>query len=165
MGHRYIFSGAWPAIFNFSFSVSSLWLSSNAIVSRQTVFYFKNDRQIPKFRLTKKANTDNFFSFKDALGKLDRMREFEAQNINVGGAIFDASYHIEAESKRSVSDFFAAVDSGAFNQKFPRTLVVEATEDFMLFYHSDRVLLAKNIEEEYERCQRLHTFLMGKKTH
>ena len=102
---------------------------------------------------------------KDALGKLDRMREFEAQNINAGGALFDVSYHIEAESKRGVSDFFSVVDSGAFNQKFPRTLVVEATEDFMIFYHLNRVLLAKNIEEEYERCQRLHSFLMGEKTH
>jgi len=159
------FQGEWPAIFNFSFSVSSLWLPSNAIVSRQTVFCFKNDRQIPKFRLTKEANTDNFFSVKDALGKLDRMREFEAQNINAGGALFDARYHVEAESERGVSDFFAAVDSEDFNQKFPRTLVVEATEDFMIFYHLGRVMLAKNIEEEYERCQRLHTFLMGEKTH
>ena len=159
------FQGDWPAVFNFSFSVSSLWLPSNAIVCRQTVFCFKNDRQIPKFRLTREANTDNFFSVKDALGKLDRMREFEAQNINAGGALFDVSYHIEAESKRGVSDFFSVVDSGAFNQKFPRTLVVEATEDFMIFYHLNRVLLAKNIEEEYERCQRLHSFLMGEKTH
>lgn len=35
----------------------------------------------------------------------------------------------------------------------------------MIFYHLNRVLLAKNIEEEYERCQRLHSFLMGEKTH
>lgn len=159
------FQEGWPAVFNFSFSASSLWLPSNAIVSRQTVFCFKNDRQIPKFRLTKEANTDNFFSVKDVLGKLDRMREFEAQNVNAGGALFDVSYHIEAESERDISDFFAVVDSDAFNRKFPRTLVVEATEDFMIFYHLNRVLMAKNIEEEYERCQRLHTFLMGEKTH
>jgi len=159
------FQGEWPAVFNFSFSVSSLWLPSNAIVSRQTVFCFKNDRQIPKFRLTKEANTDNLFSVKDPLGKLDRMGEFEAQNINAGGALFDSSYHIEAESTPSMSDFFEAVDSGAFNQKFPRTLVVESTEDFMIFYHLGRVMLAKNIQEEYERCKRLHIFLMGEKTH
>jgi hypothetical protein len=159
------FQEGWPAVFNFSFSASSLWLPSNAIVSRQTVFCFKNDRHIPKFRLTKEANTDNFFSVKDVLGKLDRMREFEAQNINAGGALFDVSYHIEAESEPDISDFFAVVDSDAFNRKFPRTLVVEATEDFMIFYHLNRVLMAKNIEEEYERCQRLHTFLMGEKTH
>ena len=44
------FQGEWPAIFKFSFSVSSLFLPGNAMVFRQTVFCFKNDRQIPKFR-------------------------------------------------------------------------------------------------------------------
>ena len=35
------FQGEWPAVFNFSFSVSSLWLPGNVWVFRQTVFCFK----------------------------------------------------------------------------------------------------------------------------
>ena len=49
--------------------------------------------------------------------------------------------------------------------------MVEATEHFMIFYHVQRVynlgrlFALTNIKEEHERCQRLHTVLMGEKTH
>ena len=89
----------------------------------------------------------------------------------MGGALFDRRYHIERESERGVRDFFAAVDKDAVNLKFPVTLVVEGTEHFIIFYHLQRVYNlgrlygGTNIKEEYERCQRLHTVLMGEKTH
>jgi len=164
------FQGEWPAIFNFSFSVSSLFFASNAMVFRQTVFCFKNDRPIPKFRLIKEANIETYWVVKDALGALNRMRELEAENINKGGALFDRKYHIEGENEQEVGDFLAAVDKDAVNLKFPVTLVVEATEHFMIFYHVQRIFTLKrsfsgtNIKEEYERCQRLHMLLMGKET-
>lgn len=164
------FQGKWPAIFNFSFSVSSLFFASNAMVFRQTVFCFKNDRPIPKFRLIKEANIETYWVVKDALGALNRMRELEAENINRGGVLFDRKYHIEGENEQEVGDFFAAVDKDAVNLKFPVTLVVEATEHFMIFYHVQRVFTLRrsfsgtNIKEEYERCQRLHKLLMGEET-
>ena len=160
------FQDEWPAVFKFSFSVSSLWLDGNAMFLKQTVFCFKTDRQIPKFRLTKNANTFSFFGVKDALRTLDRFDEFESQNMNTGGALFDARYHIEAESEYGISDFFAGVDKDAVNLKwFARTLVVEATPGFMIFYHVGDVLSAKNIKGEYERCQQLHELLMSEETH
>ena len=82
------FQGEWPAILKFSFSVLSLFLPGNAMVFRQTVFCFKNDRQIPKFRLIKEANIATDYLVKDALGAVNRMRELEAENINMGGAPF-----------------------------------------------------------------------------
>lgn len=164
------FQGEWPAIFNFSFSVSSLFFASNAMVFRQTVFCFKNDRPTPKFRLIKEANIETYWVVKDALGALNRMRELEAENINKDGVLFDRKYHIEGENEQEVGDFFAAVDKDAVNLKFPVTLVVEATEHFMIFYHVQRVFTLRrsfsgtNIKEEYERCQRLHMLLMGEET-
>ena len=98
------------------------------------------------------------------------MRELEAENINKGGAIFDRKYHIEGESEQGVRDFFAAVDNDAVNLKFPVSLVVEATEHLMIFYHVQRVynlgrsFWGTNIIEEYERCQRLHKLLIGEET-
>ena len=164
------FQGEWPVIFQFSFSVSSLFFASNAMVFRQTVFCFKNDRQIPKFRLIKESNIETYWLVKDALGAINRMRELEAENINKGGALFDRKYHIEGESEQGVRDFFAAVDKDAVNLKFPVSLVVEATEHFMIFYHVQRVynlgrsFWGTNIIEEYERCQRLHKLLTGEET-